>query len=149
MIFSYSSLSIVSTSMSRAAIASRAFLFSFNMCSALSIASFITLDPSLSISALTRSEYSLSSTPLPKRTLPPSPSRATGPILRSEEHTSELQSQSNLLFPLFFFNDTAPTEIYTLSLHDALPIFGILSLLHSPSKENSTSFSLQSHGPYF
>src|SRR5438034_5377861 len=23
---------------------------------------------------------------------------------------------------LFFFNDTAPTEIYTLSLHDALPI---------------------------
>src|SRR3712207_8330744 len=23
----------------------------------------------------------------------------------------------------FFFNDTAPTEIYTLSLHDALPIF--------------------------
>src|SRR2546430_13573307 len=26
-----------------------------------------------------------------------------------------------LLF--FFFNDTAPTEIYTLPLHDALPIF--------------------------
>src|SRR2546430_5388028 len=25
--------------------------------------------------------------------------------------------------PLFFFNDTATTEIYTLSLHDALPIF--------------------------
>src|SRR5258708_38432033 len=25
-------------------------------------------------------------------------------------------------FPLFFFNDTATTEIYTLSLHDALPI---------------------------
>src|SRR5947199_4666251 len=23
----------------------------------------------------------------------------------------------------FFFNDAAPTEIYTLSLHDALPIF--------------------------
>mgnify|MGYP000400754766 CR=1 FL=1 len=23
---------------------------------------------------------------------------------------------------MFFFNDTAPTEIYTLSLHDALPI---------------------------
>src|SRR6478736_395229 len=92
---------------------------------------------------------------------------------RSEEHTSELQSQSNLvcrlllekkkhviqqrLFEqdgrntdrvlgrpivvgdnpvprgglkragqrrrcLFFFNDTATTEIYTLSLHDALPI---------------------------
>src|SRR2546425_12428767 len=25
---------------------------------------------------------------------------------------------------LFFFNDTATTEIYTLSLHDALPICG-------------------------
>src|SRR3712207_7449113 len=24
---------------------------------------------------------------------------------------------------IFFFNDTAATEIYTLSLHDALPIF--------------------------
>src|SRR5208337_3629804 len=70
---------------------------------------------------------------------------------RSEEHTSELQSpmylvcrlllekkeqefgravakqfhrrQMEMLDPdLFFFNDTAPTEIYTLSLHDALPI---------------------------
>src|SRR5690349_22534349 len=29
----------------------------------------------------------------------------------------------------FFFNDTATTEIYTLSLHDALPIFG--APLHS------------------
>src|SRR6266498_5930706 len=27
-----------------------------------------------------------------------------------------------LLFPFFFFNDPATTEIYTLSLHDALPI---------------------------
>src|SRR6266536_4481433 len=26
------------------------------------------------------------------------------------------------LFSFFFFNDTATTEIYTLSLHDALPI---------------------------
>src|SRR2546427_8671808 len=25
----------------------------------------------------------------------------------------------------FFFNDTATTEIYTLSLHDALPIFAV------------------------
>src|SRR5687767_15928590 len=25
----------------------------------------------------------------------------------------------------FFFNDTATTEIYTLSLHDALPIFAL------------------------
>src|SRR6202044_4284430 len=27
------------------------------------------------------------------------------------------------LLPFFFFNDTATTEIYTLSLHDALPIW--------------------------
>src|SRR5260370_6355816 len=27
------------------------------------------------------------------------------------------------MFPVFFFNDTATTEIYTLSLHDALPIY--------------------------
>src|SRR2546430_16580474 len=29
----------------------------------------------------------------------------------------------------FFFNDTATTEIYTLSLHDALPIFFVLGYL--------------------
>src|SRR3712207_7901770 len=28
----------------------------------------------------------------------------------------------------FFFNDTATTEIYTLSLHDALPILGTLHI---------------------
>src|SRR5258705_7070851 len=32
-------------------------------------------------------------------------------------------------FFFFFFNDTATTEIYTLSLHDALPISGV-GLLH-------------------
>src|SRR5574340_703131 len=103
--------------------------------------------------------------------------------LRSEEHTSELQSPKDLvcrlllekkknikckrssevrpdagLFPMltadlervvvrlcvppspmhagslrplsivfFFFNDTATTEIYTLSLHDALPIYSVRS----------------------
>src|SRR5256886_12240625 len=32
----------------------------------------------------------------------------------------------------FFFNDTATTEIYTLSLHDALPIYGALErVLHA------------------
>src|ERR1022692_198797 len=105
------------------------------------------------------------------------------PRLRSEEHTSELQSPCNLVcrlllekkkkkkkttknarknrgetamtrseahlhctrhssllvvppqpycclsccFFFFFFNDTATTEIYTLSLHDALPISGSAS----------------------
>src|SRR5579864_9826339 len=30
----------------------------------------------------------------------------------------------------FFFNDTATTEIYTLSLHDALPIFRHADAVH-------------------
>src|SRR3712207_9206262 len=38
----------------------------------------------------------------------------------------------------FFFNDTATTEIYTLSLHDALPIFTACA--------NSNSAVLQSVG---
>src|SRR6266446_9700158 len=31
----------------------------------------------------------------------------------------------------FFFNDTATTEIYTLSLHDALPIYAIIGKIIS------------------
>src|SRR5260370_1263410 len=73
----------------------------------------------------------------------PCPSSAVTCTARSEAHTSALQSHLKLIrrlllapavmlngveviplrLPLFFFfNDTAPTEIYTLSLHDALPI---------------------------
>src|SRR2546430_9120034 len=44
----------------------------------------------------------------------------------------------------FFFNDTATTEIYTLSLHDALPIFlverlgGVLLVrLNRPERNNA------------
>src|SRR5437764_1506955 len=33
-----------------------------------------------------------------------------------------MSSFSVSIYSLFFFNDTATTEIYTLSLHDALPI---------------------------
>src|SRR5258708_21096649 len=36
-----------------------------------------------------------------------------------------MTSGSMSCFAFFFFNDTATTEIYTLSLHDALPIFGL------------------------
>src|SRR2546426_12407617 len=35
----------------------------------------------------------------------------------------------------FFFNDTATTEIYTLSLHDALPIYGHVA---GPSRQDRT-----------
>src|SRR5579859_7203606 len=90
----------------------------------------------------------------------PTSSIAASYCERSEEHTSELQSQSNIVCRLllekkkymdgfstaisiifvpicpkisppalallhkfyFFFNETPTTEIYTLSLHDALPI---------------------------
>src|SRR5437588_10921592 len=49
-----------------------------------------------------------------------------------------------LFFFFFFFHDTATTEIYTLSLHDALPIFQPRNLarlmeeiiLHQPKTEN-------------
>src|SRR5690349_24035459 len=44
---------------------------------------------------------------------------------------------------LFFFNDTATTEIYTLSLHDALPI-SRASGYRSPS---SSSFAAASTKP--
>src|ERR1035438_6788184 len=43
------------------------------------------------------------------------------PVARSEEHTSELQSLRHLVCRLL--HATAPTEIYPLSLHDALPIY--------------------------
>ena len=33
------------------------------------------------------------------------------------------EGMSEVVLLFFFFNDTATTEIYTLSLHDALPIF--------------------------
>src|SRR5277367_7002200 len=35
---------------------------------------------------------------------------------------SSMGGSCTLLIVFFFFNDTATTEIYTLSLHDALPI---------------------------
>src|SRR5438445_9933475 len=37
------------------------------------------------------------------------------------------------LFFFFFFNDTATTEIYTLSLHDALPISAPAALPRGPA----------------
>ena len=39
-----------------------------------------------------------------------------------------------MLFIAFFFNDTATTEIYTLSLHDALPISYIAVAIKERSK---------------
>src|SRR5689334_8979985 len=50
---------------------------------------------------------------------------------------------STLPLSALFFNDTAPTEIYTLSLHDALPICpsGISPSCSSPARPGPTSTS--------
>src|SRR5947207_2461086 len=50
----------------------------------------------------------------------PAPARPSTPRSRSEEHTSELQSHSDLVCRLLL--DPVPTYTYPLSLHDALPI---------------------------
>src|SRR5690554_7570915 len=60
-------------------------------------------------------------------------------------------------FYFFFFNDTATTEIYTLSLHDALPILPavflkiFIPLLHSSYKYMDTfwDFDVFFHGKNF
>src|SRR3712207_9558113 len=41
--------------------------------------------------------------------------------------------------PAVFFNDTATTEIYTLSLHDALPICRLSTIAESGSSLSSSS----------
>src|SRR3712207_9184427 len=47
-------------------------------------------------------------------------------------------SCDTLLFFFFFFNDTATTEIYTLSLHDALPISMVdIALISSASQSSA------------
>src|ERR1039457_6459262 len=44
-----------------------------------------------------------------------------------------------VLFVFFFFNDTATTEIYTLSLHDALPIWSHTLSMWSSDAETACS----------
>ena len=44
-------------------------------------------------------------------------------MLSALRDRNQVKMWALLLFCFFFFNDTATTEIYTLSLHDALPIF--------------------------
>src|SRR5574341_1538438 len=57
-------------------------------------------------------------------------------------------SRPSFLFFCFFFNDTATTEIYTLSLHDALPIlrwpkYWSFSFSISPSSEHTGLISFR------
>src|SRR5258708_37343551 len=39
-------------------------------------------------------------------------------------------------YSFFFFNDTATTEIYTLSLHDALPISSLRGHVHCSTRRS-------------
>src|SRR5882757_10448929 len=69
--------------------------------------------------------------------IPPAPGRLSTSIGCFHVSTIFCSSARAILF-IFFFNDTATTEIYTLSLHDALPISyrrqgrGRLRGMHAP-----------------
>src|ERR1043166_7096196 len=63
-------------------------------------------------------------------------------LTRSEEHTSELQSRFGISYAVFFFNDTATTEIYTLSLHDALPISRVAEIAQELNREGVHSVAV-------
>src|SRR3712207_9391940 len=54
---------------------------------------------------------------------------------------------SNLSMFVFFFNDTATTEIYTLSLHDALPIFDFTNGFHDTANAIATAVSTRAMAP--
>src|SRR2546422_8570926 len=55
-------------------------------------------------------------------------------------------------FSFFFFNDPAPTEIYTLSLHDALPISSSAPAMACPwpstAIASTSSFATTATGPW-
>src|SRR2546426_7286026 len=57
-------------------------------------------------------------------------------------YISSIYSLLHILF-LFFFNDTATTEIYTLSLHDALPIS--IELIQRLSREQALTLLFTEH----
>src|SRR2546430_17024870 len=46
------------------------------------------------------------------------------------------------MFFFFFFNDTATTEIYTLSLHDALPIYHLIGVFWGDKPQDDARHSL-------
>src|SRR5439155_21659951 len=54
---------------------------------------------------------------------------------------SYILSFCSLFFPFFFFNDTTTTEIYTLSLHDALPISRSRNTRSSTPRSTATTSS--------
>src|SRR5436190_23122602 len=61
-----------------------------------------------------------------------------GTLSRFYPYTLFLLPSILMSFSFFFFNATATTEIYTLSLHDALPIFIGMVLSADPDRDPST-----------
>src|SRR5207245_11674693 len=57
---------------------------------------------------------------------------ATSPLVLHIIVTTSCSPLSSFLYPFFFFNNTATTEIYTLSLHDALPICRVPGMHGTP-----------------
>src|SRR2546428_325179 len=51
------------------------------------------------------------------------PRSASGEVIPTSLNASALRAPDGKVIVSFFFNDTTPTEIYALSLHDALPIY--------------------------
>src|SRR5688572_32084168 len=52
------------------------------------------------------------------------------------------------MFFFFFFNDTATTEIYTLSLHDALPILNQSKFKNTISSQKNHVMIIEFHTAY-
>src|SRR5256885_15618946 len=53
------------------------------------------------------------------------------------------------IFVFFFFNDTATTEIYTLSLHDALPIWSCVCQSRAlDNHQNCHNSSMTARAPF-
>src|SRR6202043_2740249 len=68
---------------------------------------------------------------LKKKKSPVGMTRRKSSVGMTQQKSSRLfhaLSSSRFLLGRFFFNDTATTEIYTLSLHDALPILELKAL---------------------
>ena len=49
-------------------------------------------------------------------------------VLRTDSRVLFVGWMDSIFYIIFFFNDTATTDIYTLSLHDALPISALAEL---------------------
>src|SRR3989338_7129688 len=71
--------------------------------------------------SLVQAATRLSAAPFPRSS---SVMRGVIGIPKDRKSTRLNSSHSSISYAVFFFNDTATTEIYSLSLHDALPISG-------------------------